>query len=186
MTDTTSQQPAQPAQPAPETQPQPQTVPQVQADYDEKFFAAIGYFGPLFILTLIAKPKSAFCKFHAKQSMILLLVFFGVLIVLGVISRMIGSLLTLALFAVYVIAIYRAYMGDMWRIPLVSEFAGKMDVDALYGKAGVALTSISGLKEKAGSVADKATQVVKTMGKQEEEPPAPPSQPPSQQEPPAA
>lgn len=182
-----SQQVVPPAQPAPapdaaasQTPPAPQSV----VPEDEKFFAALAYFGPLFILTLIVKPKSDFCKFHARQSMILLLIFVLFLMVLFAVP-MIGSLMTFALFAVYVLAIYRAYKGDLWNIPLVSNFAGKMNIEALYNKAGLAVSGISGLKEKAEGLASKAAETAKSLGKQEEEAtPPPPAEPPAP--PPAA
>lgn len=137
-------------------------------DSDEKFFAAVAYLGPLFLLTLIVKPKSAFCKFHSKQSMVLLLLVFIVFAVLFSVP-MVGSLLTLAIFAVYVIAMYRAYRGDWWTIPMVGAFAGKMNIEAMYGKAGLAVSSMSGLKETAETLAKKAGDAAKALGGQEEE-----------------
>ena len=142
--------------------------PAGQVDDDEKFFAALGYFAFLFVVPLIVKPKSAYCKFHARQSMVLFLVSILVLVFLAA-TPMIGSLLTLALFAVYVLAIYKAYKGDLWAIPFVSKFAGKMDVEALYGKAGLAVSGISGLKDKAASMAEQAGQTMKDLGKQDYE-----------------
>ncbi len=159
------------------TQPAGQQAPAnvTPVDQDEKFFAALGYFGPLFVLPLIAKPQSVFCKFHAKQSMVLLLITVIVLVFLAAIPT-IGSLFTLALFAVYVLAIYRAYIGQLWNIPLVSNFAGKMDLESLYSKAGLAVGGISQLKEKAGDLAQQAGKAVTdTMGKQEGESTPPPS-----------
>lgn len=191
---------AQPSQPTPAPQPsQPATTPasispqpaeqavsagqqdvsvQPKLEEDEKFFAALGYFGPLFIVPLLVKPKSQYCKFHARQSMVLFLAAILILVILAAIPWF-GSLLTMAIFAVYVLAIYKAYKGDFWNIPVISKFAGKMNIDALYGKAGLAISSVSGLKEKAATLADKASGTVKELGKQETETPA--AQPPSQQ-----
>ncbi|MBI4994699.1 hypothetical protein HZC21_03580, partial [Candidatus Peregrinibacteria bacterium] len=80
-----------------------------------------------------------------------------------------GSLLTLALFALYILALYRAYKGDLWKIPGISVFAAKVDVNKLYGTAGLAISNISGLKEKISDAAASAEGTVKNMGKQEEE-----------------
>ena len=167
--------------------------PAGQVDDDEKFFAALGYFAFLFVVPLIVKPKSAYCKFHARQSMVLFLVSILVLVFLAA-TPMIGSLLTLALFAVYVLVIYKAYKGDLWAIPFVSKFAGKMDVEALYGKAGLAVSGISGLKDKAASMAEQAGQTMKDLGKQDDEskqsppevPSASPPVPPASSVPPTA
>lgn len=173
--------PAAPAAPAPApapTSPPVAAPPEAQKqgpENDEKFFAAIGYFAFLFVIPLIVKPKSAFCKFHAKQSMVLFLMTFIVLIVLGSVPA-VGSILTLALFAVYVLAIYKSYKGELWSIPIVSKWAGKMDVEALYKKTGVALNTISGLKEGAEGLAQKTTEAVQQLGKQEEGPTKPEEQ----------
>lgn len=182
------QEPAAPpaAAPVPEqtsTTAQPeQSTSASPLEEDEKFFAALAYFGPLFVATLVVKPKSAFCKFHARQSMVLFLIFILFLMVLFAVP-LIGSLMTFVLFAVYVLAIYRAYKGDLWNIPLVSNFAGKMNIDSLYSKAGLAVSGISGLKEKAEGLAQKAAETAKSLGKQEEGPPQAP-QPPQEQAPP--
>lgn len=170
-TPTTPVAPTAPVQPA--EQP---TEPKLAVEQDEKFFAALAYVFVLFVVTLVAKPKSKYCKFHARQSMVLFLVSIVVLFVLAAVP-LVGSLLTLALFAVYILAIYRAYMGEMWAIPVVSSFAGKMDLDTLYGKAGLAVSTVSNLKEKAGDMASKATDVVKAAGKQEDETPKQPEPP---------
>ena len=151
---------------------------------DEKFFAALGYFGFLFVVPLVAKPKSQYCRFHAKQSMVLFLAFFIALIILAT-FHLFGSLIMIVLFATYVLAIFRAYKGDLWNIPLVSAFAGKMNVDALYHRAGLAVSGIAGLKEKAQDFASKASQSVKDMGDPDKDksPPAPSAPPPTAQPP---
>lgn len=145
--------------------------PQGPVEQDEKLFAAIGYIFFLFVVPLIIKPKSKFCKFHAKQSMVLFLTWIVVLVVLAAIPWF-GSIFTIALFALNVLAFYRAFIGDWWSVPVLSKFAGKMDVESLYGKAGLAVGTVSGLKEKVGGVVAKAGETVKTLGKQEEEKPA--------------
>lgn len=185
-----------PTQTPPAESPQPQAAvaqpPTVTIEDDEKFFAALGYFGFLFIVPLIVKPKSTYCRFHARQSMVLFLTTIVILIVLAS-SQMFGSILTLALFALYVLAIYRAYKGDLWNIPLISQLAGKVNVDALYNKAGLAVSGISGLKEKAAGMASQATEGMKNLAKQEAPPQAaapapasPPPPPPASSPPPAA
>lgn len=148
-------------------QPQESKVVAPQVEADEKFFAAIGYFSFLFVIPLIVKPKSEFCKFHVKQSMVLFLVSIVVLMFLAAIP-MIGSLLTLAFFALNVLVIYRAYIGDMWNIPVVCDFAKKINFDTIFGKAGLAVSGISGMKEKAEDFAKKAGEAAKNMGNQDE------------------
>lgn len=140
--------------PAPSSEPAPPPVPPSE---DEKFFAAFGYFGPLFIITLIAKPKSLYCRFHAVQSVVMFLTTLFVFVVLYLFPG-IGSLLTLALFALYVLAMYRAYRGDLWAIPVISRLTGKVNVEALYKASGLAVSTISELKEKAEGLAEKVQE----------------------------
>lgn len=151
-----------------QNQPQPTQAQSSPVAEDEKFFAALGYFGPLFVIPLVVKPKSAYCKFHATQSMVMFLISIVVLVVLASIPA-IGSLLTLGLFALYILALYRAYKGDLWKIPVVSVFAAKVDVNKLYNTAGTAISNISGFKETAQSAAENASKAVQNLGKQEEE-----------------
>lgn len=182
MAEQTPQSPA-PVQPVDEPktpavaipEPEKPVSPQAQTpvESDEKFFAALGYFAFLFVIPLIVKPKSAYCKFHARQSMVMFLGAIIVLIILGLIPWF-GSILTFAIFALYVLAIYKAYTGEMWSIPVVSKFAGKMDIEAMYGKAGLAVGSIGGMKEKAAQLADQAGAAAKNLGKQDEAVPSAP------------
>lgn len=171
---------SQPEQAAPAAPAPAGTVPSVEQD--ERFFAALGYFAFLFVIPLIVKPKSEYCKFHAKQSMVLFLITMVIFMILFAIPWF-GSLLTLAIFAVYILAIYKSYSGELWAIPVISKFAGKMNVEALYGKAGLAVGALSGLKDKAQGFAEKAGETVKTLGAQEQSPPSAAAQPPAQEAP---
>ncbi len=155
----------------------------VVADQDEKFFAALGYFGFLFVVPLVVKPKSDYCKFHARQSMIMFLMTILVLVFLAALPWF-GSLLTMGVFALYVLAIYRAYSGDRWNVPVIGGLAAQLNLDMLYGKAGLAMTGIAGLKDKAETLANKAGEAAKNLGAQEEKKPEAPV--PTEQTPPPA
>lgn len=41
----------------------------------DKILAIIGYFGPLFLIPLFLKQKNDFCQFHARQGIILFVLF---------------------------------------------------------------------------------------------------------------
>ena len=156
------------------------------ADADEKFFAALGYVAFLFVIPLLVKPKSDYCKFHARQSMVMFLMWIVGLVFLFTVTWF-GSLLNIGFIALYVLAMYRAYIGEMWNIPVIGALASKIDLGGLYGKAGLAVTGISGLKEKAETLANKAGEAAKNLGSQEEKKPeAPTSTPaaPTEQTPP--
>lgn len=144
------------------------TTPASTVSSDERFFAAMAYFGPLFVFTLVVKPKSDFCRFHSRQSMVLFLITFFVLVMLLSISWL-GSLLTLSLFAAYILCIYNAYHGILFKLPIVSELAGKINIESLYGKAGVAISAVNNLKDKAADAAQAAEKNAQEMAKNEEE-----------------
>jgi uncharacterized membrane protein len=137
---------------APSPPPASPSVPQA-ASPDERIFAAVAYLAFLFVVTLVAKPKSEFCKFHARQSMILFLITIIVLVVLAIIPWF-GSLLTLALFALYVLSMYRAYQGEMWKIPIIGDVASAINIDEIFGKAGL-------VREKAEHIAQQASEKMK-------------------------
>jgi uncharacterized membrane protein len=112
---------------------------------DEKLWGALAYFlgfvisifGP--IVAYFIKKDSKFVKFHAIQSIIFAvaagIVFGGlwfVTFILAVITGGLGALLGILLLplglvflAVYVYAGYKAYTGEMYKIPVVGGFAMK-------------------------------------------------------------
>lgn len=100
------------------------TTPKVATTQNERLFAALAYFSFLFVIPLLLKRKSFYCKFHAFQGMLLFFSSIIVLVVLAAVPSM-GSLLTLVLFGFHVVAIYRAYIGDLWKMLLIGNFAAK-------------------------------------------------------------
>ncbi len=136
--------------------------PQIESTNAERVFATIGYVGPLFVLPLVAQPKSDYCKFHARQSMALLAIFFLQLIVLVAIP-LLGSLLTFALFAAYILCMYNAYMGKMWKIPVVGAIAQKIDFDAFLGKATATVAHMNVVGAAADKVTNAMTSAVKSV-----------------------
>ncbi|MEK7528432.1 MAG: hypothetical protein AAB592_01565 [Patescibacteria group bacterium] len=151
-----------------ESQPSAQVAESVQPapDNEEKLFAAIGYIAFLFIVPLIVKPKSKYCQLHAKQSLVMFLITFVYLIVF-LISEFIGSILTVALFALYVLAIYRSFRGDWWKIPFVGDVAEHINLSMLLGAASGAAGHVGGLQEKAQEVAKKVTNAAHEAAQQE-------------------
>jgi uncharacterized membrane protein len=105
--------------------------PQVKKDIEEnKILAAIGYVSILCILPLILKPKSEFCKFHGKQGLILVIASFinmviGIIPIIGWIVSFVGGI---AIIVLSLLGIYKAYMGEYWEMPYVSEYAKKINI----------------------------------------------------------
>ncbi|PIQ77076.1 hypothetical protein COV82_06445 [Candidatus Peregrinibacteria bacterium CG11_big_fil_rev_8_21_14_0_20_46_8] len=171
-----TQQPA-PAAPAPAPAAPQETKPAAsKASEQDTMMAAVSYIGPLFLLTMIARPKNKFCIFHARQSMVLFGISFAVMMVLAIIP-LIGSMLTLALFALYVLAIFRAFNGESWKIPVVADFAEKIDVQKIFGAAKTSMQGIQGMKEAASGQMEKAISPEEPEEEESVAPPEPPAAP---------
>lgn len=92
----------------------------------EKMLGAMAYFGPFFVAPFL-KPKSAFCRFHANQGFVFFLMLFVVLI-LSSLSWILSLLLFVAYLAGMLYAMFQAYQGMMWKIPLLSDIAVKVNI----------------------------------------------------------
>lgn len=109
---------------------------------ESKLFAAIGYIitvlVPLFVL-FTEKKNDRFLAFHAWQSLILTVVWFAVFIgafviimVLTIVSGGLGAILNclmlpimLVALATFLIAAYKAYMGEKYKLPVIGDLAEK-------------------------------------------------------------
>lgn len=101
-------------------------------DVDEnKIFAALAYFGPLFLVTLLLKKDSPFALYHAKQGLVLfvLSVAIGFLSSLPIIGWFliapIGSLLVLIFF---IMGLFNALSGETKPLPLIGEYGEKLKI----------------------------------------------------------
>ncbi len=105
---------------------------------DNKAIALLSYLGLLFLVPLLAKPDSAFCKFHANQGILLLIAelisisVFAVLWTLscipflGLIPLLLAVLIffaTAVLSLVYsIIGIVNTLQGKAKELPLIGKF----------------------------------------------------------------
>jgi len=87
-----------------------------------KVIAALAYL--IFFLPLLAAPDSKFGKFHANQSLWVLLASFAGYIVLSVVpfvGLFISPLFSLAVFVADVYLAYNAYSGKALELPVVGN-----------------------------------------------------------------
>lgn len=93
---------------------------------DEKFLAAIGYFGYLGVLPLVLKRDSEFCQYHGKQSVALaiMMTFISALAVFMPLGFQLISILHLG---ISVFAFFQANSGKLWNMPLVGDIARKLN-----------------------------------------------------------
>lgn len=83
--------------------------------------------------------KDPFVRFHAMQSIVFTLVFFvaswlvgilgvvlGLTIFLAWIPALLGGLVWIGGFVLWLLLIYKAYSGEKWELPVVGKFVAKM------------------------------------------------------------
>ena len=95
------------------------------ATSDDKLWAALGY--PIVLIAIIMlfmedKKNRAFIKYHAVQSIAANVVFFIVATILGVVTIGIGAICAPLLWLVFFYWGYLAYQGQMFKIPVVTDF----------------------------------------------------------------
>ncbi len=97
---------------------------------EQMVFGILSYLGILVLIPLLIKKDDDFVHFHAKQGLVMLLIWIAVWIISLVpfIGWVIGSLLYIALLIVSLIAIVKVLMGQKWEIPLVRTYADKLNV----------------------------------------------------------
>lgn len=111
------------------TTPEQKAVPK-----GEKMLSALGYISGLCVLPLAMKPKSEFCQFHGKQSLVILILFF-VLSVITVLGSMIGVggffgfLFSIVQLILIVMGALNASQGKKWEIPFIAQVAKKLNFD---------------------------------------------------------
>jgi uncharacterized membrane protein len=120
------------------------------------FLAAVGYFGPLCLLTILLQPNNKYTKYHARQGLVLFVAevalavggvilfwlthfIFGVILihipVLGDFLNFIINVLVkwvfwgafaVGCFAFTVIGAYNAWGGVLWQMPLLWYYARRL------------------------------------------------------------
>jgi uncharacterized membrane protein len=92
---------------------------------DDKLWAALGY--PIVLVAIIVllmedKKARPFIKFHAVQSIAANVAFFVVATVLSVVTLGFGGLCVPVIWLVFFYWAYKAYMGEKFEIPVITNF----------------------------------------------------------------
>ncbi len=116
--------------------------PQPNVTSEEKVWAALSYVPMVALLSLLVQSKSAFVKLHAKQGLLIFIIFFLsiFLYILYPIGSFFGELIHLALIIVGIYSLLQAILGNWWKIPVLGDIAAKLPVDALTSVATQAVT----------------------------------------------
>lgn len=109
-----------------------ENVPTTPMDDKEKMLGAISYLGPLCIVSFLMANNSKFVMFHAKQGLILLLAAVIVRIAIGAIFPLMGawslmSIVNIVILVAVVAGIIKAMQGEMWKMPVISAIAEKLN-----------------------------------------------------------
>lgn len=95
---------------------------------DDKLWAALGYpIALVAIIVLLMEEKKArpFVKFHAVQSLAANVAFFVVSVVLSTVTLGFGGICVPVIWLVFLYWAYKAYMGEYFDIPVVTNFIKK-------------------------------------------------------------
>ena len=80
------------------------------------------------IIILLVEKQNKFVRFHAMQSTILFGGIFVVNIVLGfipILGWLVGLLLSFTAFILWIVLMWKAFQGDMYKVPYVGDLAEK-------------------------------------------------------------
>ena len=80
------------------------------------------------IIILLVEKQNKFVRFHAMQSTILFGGIFVVNFVLGfipILGWLIGLLLSFAAFILWIVLMWKAFQGEMYKVPYVADIAEK-------------------------------------------------------------
>ena len=129
-----SEAPETPQPPPPVAPPRP---PSASGGIEQNVAGALAYFVIVAIVWLVLEPynKNRFIRFHSIQAISLAVVFTGLSMVLSVIP-ILGWILLLFLpllgFVVWVICAVKAFQNEMFKLPVLGDFAEKQ-ADAMGG-----------------------------------------------------
>ena len=112
---------------------QPQAAPKMGENMssERRGMAALGYVGALCLIPLIFARDSQFAQYHAKQGLVLAIIWFILNLASSIIWRLpFGGLLVvvvgIVLLVVCIKGIIKALNGEKYEIPVVSEYAAKI------------------------------------------------------------
>lgn len=98
-----------------------------EADIQEgKVMAGLSHLGILFFLPLVVCPKSRFARFHANQSLVLLIFSVAITILSTTLARipvlpLLFTLLSLAVWIMQIVGLIGGLTGKAIRFPLVDD-----------------------------------------------------------------
>ncbi len=109
-----------------DNQPVIDSQPVMDVTSDDKLWAALSYvFAPIVgIIVLLMQEKKVrpFIRFHAVQSIAVSVVFWILSAIIAAVTFGIGGLCVPLIWLVFLYWAYKAYQGEMIKIPVVTDF----------------------------------------------------------------
>lgn len=102
----------------------PEVVSGGKKDVEEnKIYGVLAYIGILFIVPLLAAPKSPFAKFHANQGCVLFIagVALGLVAWIPILGWIVGFVGWVFLLVLAIMGIVNALNGEMKKLPLLGD-----------------------------------------------------------------
>lgn len=93
---------------------------------DHKVMASLSYIGVLCLIPLLFMKNSAYAQTHAKQGVLLFLVWLVGSLVFW--FPLIGQLAALAVFVVNVFVFIKCLQGEFWEIPVLGAYRNKVNL----------------------------------------------------------
>ncbi len=95
-----------------------------------KVFGVIAYLWILCLVPLLLKKENKFALFHAKQGLVLFICeialwIIGIIPIIGWLISVLGSL---ACGILALVGIIQALMGNYWKMPLLGDYAEKINI----------------------------------------------------------
>ncbi len=100
---------------------------------DNKLWASLAYVSVLSLVVLFTKKDSKYAQEHAKQGTVLFIVEVAWWVIsaipfLWIITIPLGFLWGLLVLCVSLYAMYNAWNGKLWEIPVIGQFRSKVNV----------------------------------------------------------
>ena len=94
---------------------------------DGKGLAWLSYLGILLLIPLLAKKDNKFCKYHAKQGLVLLIaeIIVSIVFVIPILGWIVGVLGYIFVWIMAIMGIIQSATGKYWKMPLLGGFAEK-------------------------------------------------------------
>ena len=107
-----------------------QTPPSNKDIEENKAIAFLSYLGILFLIPLLVKPDSKFSIHHAKNGLVLFIVWLIVAVVSIVpfLGWLIGFLGAITLLIYSIVGIVKALQGEFWEMPFLGQYTKKFNI----------------------------------------------------------